>query len=359
MQANATFFDGETAEQHEVTVYLNGHGGLVFQGEDVAVKDWRFSDLVAVESNRPGSPFRVSHRKYPGARLVIPDRIFATTLIDKAPQLEGRIPRSHAAKVLLWIAGGFAFLVLAAWATLQYAPERLAFLLPESWLERAGTQFEASLTKGAALCEKADSKAAFSAIVARIAEGSPGIPPVTISVYKIPIMNAFALPGGRIVVTSTLIAKAETPEELAGVLAHELGHVVNRHSEAQIIRATGLELLIAIATGGSGNDMLSSIAGLAAILRYSRAAEAEADAFAIQTLQNAAIDPMGLKHFFELVLAEQGKSPEGTFGKIEGAFATHPGTEERIKAIHPLPAGITARPVIDGTQWLALKNICS
>jgi predicted Zn-dependent protease len=356
MQADGTFFDGNTAADRAVTVQLDA-AGIIFSGPSVAVQNWRFNNLSAIDPPRAGQPFRLTHMSHPGMRLIISDQAFIAALLEKAPQLRGGFNSRRAGKIALWIVGGLSIALIAAYLVLQLAPQKLALLLPDTWRDRIGAQIEASLTGGAKLCETANSRTALSAMAARLADGNPDLPPIAIRVYNIPVMNAFAMPGGRIVMTGELIRKAETPEEVAGVLAHELGHVVHLHSEAQLVRATGLQLLIAIATGGGG-DMISSLAGLATILRYTRQAEAEADAFALTALENAAIDPMGLKRFFELVLKEEGKAWTGAFGKIEGALATHPGTEERIKAIRPLPAGIMPRPVLNAGQWQALKSVC-
>ncbi len=111
---------------------------------------------------------------------------------------------------------------------------------------------------------------------------------------------------------------------------------MRRHSEAQLVRATGLQFLLALITGG-GSDTLSSIAGIAAILTYSREAESEADDLAVKLMTDAAIDPLGLREFFEIMLAEEGKPSTGTWGKIESSLSTHPGTEDRIKKIGPCP----------------------
>jgi predicted Zn-dependent protease len=165
------------------------------------------------------------------------------------------------------------------------------------------------------------------------------------------------MPGGRIIITRDLLERAEAPEEVAGVLAHELGHVAHRHSEAQLIRSIGLQLLLSAVTGGS-SDTLGSVAGLAAILRYTRAAEREADAYANAILQKAAIDPMGLKRFFERLREQEGASAAGVWGRLGNVLATHPGTEERIELIKPLPEGVAARPVLSEAQWRELKRIC-
>lgn len=355
-EASARFFDGETALEHAVTVQL-ADGGLAISGATIAPQDWRFNALVAVDPPHTDRPFRLTSVHRPGMRLILNDPVFIDALLDRAPQLRGGFNPRRAGKAAMWIAGGLVALALTAYLVLQFAPQKLAFLLPDPWRDKIGAQIEATLTGSAKLCESQGGRAALSAMAARLSEGNPDMPPISINVYAIPIMNAFAMPGGRIVITGELIRKAGAPEEVAGVLAHELGHVVHRHSEAQLVRATGLQLLIAIATGGGG-DTISSLAGLATILRYTRQAEAEADAFALAALENAAIDPLGLKRFFETVLKERGETRTGALGKLESAFATHPGTEERIKAIRPLPAGVTPRPVLNQAQWQALRQIC-
>jgi predicted Zn-dependent protease len=257
-----------------------------------------------------------------------------------------------------WIGGGLALVAALGYLVLQVAPQQLARVMPDTWRQRIGEQVEISFAEGARRCDVASGAAALVRLTARLAEGAAAMPPVSVRIYDIPVMNAFALPGERIVIMRELIAKAETPEELAGVLAHELGHVAGRHAEAQLIRATGLQLLFSAATGGGGGDTITTAAGLATILQYSRRAEREADVYALATLVSAAIDPLGFKRFFERVMKEEGAATGGALGKIGSLFSTHPGTEERIKAIGPLPEGVSPRPVLSDAEWQALKKIC-
>ena len=357
MQTRAVYFDGSTASDHEVGVAMAA-GGVNFSGPDTPAQDWRFAALTAIEPPRAGHSFRLANRDRPGARLVIRDDNFVAAMVAEAPHLSGGVAPRQIAKVAGWIAGGLATVAAPGYLTLQVAPQQLAMVMPDAWRQRIGEQLETSFVEGAKRCEAAAGAAALEHLTARLAEGADPMPPVAIRVYDIPVTNAFALPGDHIVVMGELLAKAEAPEELAGVLAHELGHVAGRHAEAQLIRATGLQLLFSAATGGGGSDAISTAAGLATILQYSRDAERQADAYAQATLAAAAIDPMGLKHFFERISKDEGKAAGGTFGKIGSIFSTHPGTAERIAAIHPLPDGVMARPVLSDEEWQALKNIC-
>lgn len=183
------------------------------------------------------------------------------------------------------------------------------------------------------------------------------LPKFTISVFDMPMINAFSLPGGRIVVTRKLIEAATAPDQVAGVIAHEIGHVAHRDPEAQLIRATSLQVLLALFTGGAGDSTLASLAGTLAILRYSRSAERQADDYAITLMRAAAIDPMGLRRFFEQMKATEGKDPTGSLGKFTSILATHPMTDERISGIEPLPPGV-AREVLPAADWTALRATC-
>jgi predicted Zn-dependent protease len=286
----------------------------------------------------------------------VSDPELAAAIVGLAPQLLGKPSPHHVLRGAAWICGTVAAIAIAGYLTVQAAPRAVVQIVPAAWMDRIGQQLERSLVEGAKRCSSASALRALSAMAGRMTEGDPGLPPLSITIYDMPIVNAFAMPGGRIVLSRGLISAAESPVEIAGVLAHEIGHVVRQHPEAQIVRAVGIQVLIAAITGG-GSDTLGTIAGLAAILRYSREAESEADGYAVSLMHRAAIDPEGLKVFFVRLLKEE-KQSSGTLGKIGSVLSTHPGTEERIASIDPLPDGVAARPVLSDEEWQALRNAC-
>lgn len=353
---NALFFDGQTAADHHVQLQMQA-GGLSFEGDGVVQQFWPFGALAAIERRAAGAPLRVASSVIPGARLVIHDNDFAARLIAQAPQLEGRTDFKAMKSAAKWTAGIAAAIAVAGYIVVQYVPEHLAFLLPDSWRTEVGLRTEASLTDGAKACEDAAGVSALGIMAGRLAEAEPDLPPLKITVYDIPVMNAFAMPGERIVITRELIARAGRAEQVTGVLAHEIGHVLKRHPEAGMLRAAGLQLLISALTGGN-NSSIGSAAGLAAVLRYSREAEAEADAIAIDLMTKSAVDTMAFKEFFEILLKEEGKPSTGVWGGLDSALSTHPGTQDRIDRIKPLPDGVTPVPVLTGAQWQALRDIC-
>jgi predicted Zn-dependent protease len=147
-------------------------------------------------------------------------------------------------------------------------------------------------------------------------------------------VNAFALPGGFIYVNRGLIERAETLDELAGALGHEIGHVVRRHSVHQMEKGAKANVAVTLTctlTRICNSDLANTaiqVGGAALFARYSRLDEAEADSEAVLTVVRAGIDPRGIPALFERLIEERRTSP--VF--IEGFFASHPLEEDRIRA---------------------------
>lgn len=366
VEVQATYFDGESARNNTVTLRRIGDI-LQFFGPDVPMTMWPIKGLHPIDMPSSGQPFRLTHDQKPGARLVLHDQKFIDDLLNANRSLRGGYGWRHIGQVLGWTAGGIAALAALGYLTLSILPQQVAGIMPESWRTRMGEQIVSGLIGEARRCNTKPGLEATSLMVQALAEGQPDLPAISVEVYDIPVMNAFAAPGGRIIITRELLKAADGANEVTGVLAHEIGHVNFRHPEAQLIRIAGLQVLVSAVTGSNGGNMSSNTAGLAAVLQYSREAEAEADSYARDTMLKSKIDPMGLKTFFEKVLKlEAGTSPStgsnssdpSIFAKLGKAFSTHPGTEERIKLITPLPAGTTAVRVMTDSQFQDLKNIC-
>ena len=155
-------------------------------------------------------------------------------------------------------------------------------------------------------------------------------------------VNAFALPGGFIYVNRGLIERAAQLDELAGVLGHEIGHVVRRHSVQQMEKQT--KTGVAVEIGCRLTDLCSSevaraaiqVGGAALFARHSRQDEAEADSVALDFVIDAGIDPRGIPSLFKRLIEERGRSS----GRIEGFFASHPLEEDRILASERAIAGL-------------------
>lgn len=151
-------------------------------------------------------------------------------------------------------------------------------------------------------------------------------------------VNAFALPGGFIYVNRGLIERATKLDELAGAVAHEIGHVVRRHSVRQMEKATGANVAVGLTctlTRLCASDVAQvaiQVGGAALFARYSRQDEAEADSEAVVNVVKAGIDPEGIPVLFERLVEERRTAPL----RIEAFFASHPLEEDRIRATQGL-----------------------
>ena len=352
-ETQGTFQAGHSGSPVPVTVVLDDDA-IRFHGPPEVLAAWPLRRIRLTEPYRPGQPLRLhcSGSKLP--ELSISDGAFIALLMPRLPFTRGKFSGGRLVRPLGWLAASFLAVALLGVLVLQLAPDVLASAMPERWRQALGDWSERNLVGPASECRSARAQSAIAALVSRFAEARPGLPPLAIKVYDISVMNAFALPGDRIVLTRGLLDKSGTPDEVAGVLAHEIGHAVNRHSEAQVIRAVGLQMLFSLLSSGQDSG---TFAGLAAELRYSRDAEAAADDYALALLAAARIDPMGLKHFFELVLREE-QEAGSSFWNWGSVLSTHPITEERIRKIAPLPDGIVPRPALEEEAWRDLKAIC-
>ena len=147
-------------------------------------------------------------------------------------------------------------------------------------------------------------------------------------------VNAFAIPGGYVYVNRGLIERVNTMNELAGVLGHEIGHVVKRHTVKQMQQSdranVGVVLLCSLTRVCSSQAGQAGIqVGAAALFaRFSRTDEAEADAEGVANLVKAKIDPHGIPTMFQVLIDERKRRPEG----VDAWFQTHPLEEDRIVA---------------------------
>lgn len=145
-------------------------------------------------------------------------------------------------------------------------------------------------------------------------------------------VNAFATPGGYLYVYSGLIMAADNEAELAGVMAHETGHVVARHSARQMVDAYGIEAVSAMVLGknpGLLGSLASGVGEKGFMLANSRSDETEADEYGARYASEAGYDPHGLVTFFDKLRAREGSSP-----RILAILSDHPSTPDRIQHVN-------------------------
>lgn len=273
-------------------------------------------------------------------------------------------PRSLWRRALLVSGAGAATLAALVLVILPALAGILArFMDPEAELALGELHYEqtrALFSNGDAPlreCRGAAGRAALGALADRVSAGVALPYPLRVAVLDDrtdPILNAYAVAGGRIAFFHSMILAADAPEEIAAVLAHELGHVANSDPVRHTLQtASGMAVLSVLIGDVTGGGLLGGTAGAALASGYSRKAEARADAFAHDRLIAAGLPPSALGTMFQRLRDE--------YGEVEGLvahFASHPQLAARIARAGRAGDPATGAPALTPAEWTALRGIC-
>jgi predicted Zn-dependent protease len=227
--------------------------------------------------------------------------------------------------------------------------------VPQAFERRLGDVAEGQVKTmfGGKICDNASGQAAFTKLVNAVRESVGLDTSIQSQVLSSPIPNAFALPGGKVYVFNGLLAKAENADEIAGILAHELGHLSHRDGTRNLIYNGGTSFLIGLLFGditGSGALIFASRSLVTA--SYSREAEQNADTFAIDAMHGLGRSP---KPMGELMFRVTGKEGD----KSLSILASHPLTEDRLARMSNEDRPPSGPPLLTAAEWASLKAICS
>ncbi len=357
--AEGRLFDGLSARPKSVLVTV-GNGGLeiaaVMSGMDKAGEThfWPIADIRFVDSADRGDSQVFTNLRLPMSRLVMSSPDTAVRIghaLGVARHDEAHI--SHSTRAL--IAWGVIALLMGA-AVLVGIPRLAAAMgphLPYAWRHQLGRYVVEAITVTQETCSADAGRKALDRIVAQIMDVVGHDERVVVEVTDSDEVNAFAAPGGSIVLFNGLIQDAESAEELAGTIGHEIGHVVKEHPTGGVIRGLGLTLAANVMLGGSDGGVASAVAMIYS-LSYDRKQEAAADDIAAELLVKMGINPAVQASFFERRNKTMGEKAAGAFNYL----STHPALPERIAAARALAAPRGERLVITAEEWRDLRAIC-
>ena len=200
--------------------------------------------------------------------------------------------------VLGAVVGLALFLWLGSDLLVEFAVDRI----PVEWEQKVGESAYRDFVMQQTVLKDGPAVAAVNEITQRLTEQIPHNPyKFEISVVKSEIVNAFALPGGYIVVFTGLMQKAESGEEVAGVLSHELNHVLQRHGLNRMVKQIGLMAIVTIILGDQQGliGLMQQVGVELLTLKFGRTQETEADVTGLRLLHRARIDPSGMITFFQ------------------------------------------------------------
>ena len=362
VRGTGSYFDGESAARREVEVEIASGGIRILDAESGRheLAFWEYRELRPVDEPAGDGPRRI--RAGSGrARLVVEEAALVAALSARAHRLAGREP-GWARLCLRWaglLALSIAVLLAVLWFGLPRFADQAARIVPHQWEADLGESLVEPVLRTLARFDETDEVAfctapggldSLAVLTRRLAPaGSPYR--FVVRVVNLEMVNAFALPGGQIVIAEGLLRSAESPDEVAGVLAHEMGHVLHRHSTASMIEALGLAFLFGALFGDFGTGVIGGAGETLVGLTFRRGAEAEADERALELLGRAGVSSRGLADFFERLRRKSGEIPA-----YLRFLSTHPPREhrQRLAAEHSAPGA----PSLDQDQWRNLKSIC-
>jgi Zn-dependent protease with chaperone function len=359
------YFDGITSARNVAGATLAPSALQISDRDGRLLAEWPYDEIESLAA--PDNVLRLGRRGNAAlARLEIFDPEFAASIDSRAAYIDrsGVRQRRQRTSVIGWSIAATASLLLVAYFGVPAIAAKIAPLVPVSVDRKLGAAVDMQLrslldTKnagpafecGAGETEK-QGRAALDKLMHRL-ESEAALPtPLRSTVVRRSEANAMALPGGQVYVFRGLIEKADNPDEVAGVIAHEIGHVARRDGTKAILQAGGLSFLFGMLLGdfvGGGAVVIAAKSVLQS--SYSRETEAAADAYGAELMNKA----HGNAHALANILAKIGGATEPGM-KI---LLDHPETKARVAAINKIAGTRPTTPLLNAAEWAALKRICA
>lgn len=362
----ARYYDGHAAAPQEVTFAIGRDADpqlLIATPDGMQLDGWPLSEVFEVTARQDELRLGARNRPY-GARLVLSGDGLVTAARKLLPHLarQQRADRGEQFRLIGLATGALVSVIAAYIFGVPLLARNIVPLVPPQWEADLGATARQQIDQiigfdGFVLhCDTDPDSLANRAIRSFATEvmegtGSPFTPDIQVVYSDIP--NAFALPGGSSYYFSALLAQTESPDEFAGVMAHELGHVYHRHGLEGLIESSATGLLVGFVLGDLTG--LSVAGGLGAALidtRFSRDAERQADQFAADAGQRMGFRPAALADLLERVAGDDHAS------QMLQIFSSHPLTADRRAALEAAPPPPPGRQVFSPDEWQAIKTMC-
>lgn len=358
----ARFHDGVTAAEHHVAVTV-APDGLEIRATGLHAF-WRVPDIELLSTQA-----RVWRFASGDARLTLERSKEAEAALRAARILD---PRRDAIRAWGLVGGLVALSVslgLIVFVAIPMGAEPLARATPRHVEQQLGENIARQVNVFMRPCKNTDAADAAIApmLDALVKADDPGFP-ITLQFVHEESPNALALAGGQVMVTSGLLETVENPDELAAVLAHELGHVKSRDGMVALYRNAGLGILLELITGGSGvAQQAILLGGQVTELSYTRRQEARADVTAIAMLKGAGLDPAALARAFERLKAyvedenvEDDDRRPSTMDRfrVPEWLKSHPDLDGRIARARDEAAPAT-RVALSDADWRIVRAACA
>lgn len=348
----AAFFDGASNRKHRVSLRFGSGLDIVEDGAVIAT--WPLDAVRRIDG--PPALLRLGCASAPPlARLEIADPEMAETVTRHCPSLDaGRGGPAHTGRIVFWSVAAVCSIALVVIYGVPLAADRLAPLMPLSVEKRIGEAVDGQVRiifKGK-ICTGAEGQVALQSLADKLRRAGGMEMPIEAQVLSSAVPNALALPGGRIYLLDGLLQKARSPDEIAGVLAHEMGHAQHRDGLRRLIQTGGTSFLIGLMFGDVfGGTALIFATRSILDASYSREAEQNADTFAVTAMHKLGRSPLPMGELLSRISGAEGKS-----GIV--ILNSHPLTQDRLAMMRRQDRPSTGPALLSDGEWAALKSIC-
>lgn len=352
----ARYADGRSAVFADVEIELQTEKLVIRRAEGAL--EWDYADLARADDQN-GRIVLKRKKRDSGERLMFGDwyddelKAVAPHLMKpRAQGMEGRFTIG-ALVTLAWSLAG-AFLV-----GIPYAADPIARAMPEKYRTQIADISWSQVNQFTVQCNDSDEATEIlNNLAYRMMEAS-GVPQrddIWITIADATFPNAFALPDNSIIVTDELIDMADHPDELTGVLAHEIAHIEHNHIMKNVIRQIGAGIFFDVVFGGAGAGQAIAIASVQlAGLRYSRGDETDADSRGMDYLDAASISTGGIASMFDRIQAYEERVG---VSDIPTMLSSHPASRERADAARAR-ARQGLSPSLTEREWLIVQQACA
>ena len=341
----ALYFDGRTPIHRNVDVRTDRQGVRI-EFESGTTRIWRNEDF-SVQQDRSQGPLRLEYGEFPPEILEIADPEFGEVFGKREP------------KKSRFLFVGFAMLAVLLVPAIIYwgiplASGWFAYFIPVSVEKQVGQYVIDEVFPSRIVCKTDEGKQALEKLVSRL------VPLDSAYVFQVEVVdsglvNAIAFPGGNILIFRGLLEKSPSADAVAGVLAHEMQHVFQRHGTENLLNQvalSGLFKLLTVEANAIAETLFAGVRTLS-LLKYTRELETEADALALQLLYQAGVDPVEMLAMFQVLKNHSSSLPE--------SISTHPDMSSRMEKLEIIidqKPDFVSTPVLSKQSWESLQNIC-
>lgn len=354
----ARYLDGVTSQPRDVTLSIT-NDSLTLLIDGISLATWPYCNVYVKEDWVGPIGGTLGYRENPDASLVIYNErqfIDIQTRLSRKHKASFVIPAQYRYLLLMGVAAVAAAYIL--FPVVSHVASWITYLVPQSVENRLGQIVVDEMGDDFGACDDKDALASLQKITKRLSLATiekNNDPDIYIFISSEP--NAFSLPGQKIAVLSAFLNEARSENEIAAVIAHEMGHMIKRDALEAFIQSQGIGIIVGLMSSSGSYGGVAEFVSFMENMSYSRQKEFRADEYGVELLLRAGYSPDGLSSF----LSRMDKMDNGMMGEVikhAEFLSTHPNTEERVKRIKAFGSSHAYKPSLSVEEFKGLKNAC-